>query len=297
MESFGAYLKQLREEKGISKEDISSRTKISLKYLNALEEGDLGGIPNEVFARGFIRSYARCLALEEQDVLSRFEELAASYYHQKVEQSKTEQHKENQQKESIRRKQLLMQWGTGLAVFAVAVGLFIQNTIEHRNRQMPDVSEAKPQAPETEEQPMEMRTVNPPKVQDEKTPITADQNAEASPPVPLTINPPRSALSHSPETAAVPISPPETLKKQIPVHSLTLKVEAVEKGWVLVKIDDAVIKEVILDPGEKVDWTAHKQFRLSLENAGGVKVEFNGKLLDPLGPRGVVVKDIVLTRD
>jgi cytoskeleton protein RodZ len=295
MESFGAYLKQLREEKGISREEISSRTKISIKYLKALEEDDLARVPNEVFAKGFIRSYARCLALEEHDVLSRFEESAASYYHQKVEQVKTEQQKENQQKEQVKRKQMLMQWGTGLAVFVVAIGLFIQNRIEHRNRQMPDSLETNVQAPETSQKPVE--TVNPPKEQNEETSVQADQDTETPAPAPLTINPPRAALPVHPEAAAVPGPPPGTPKKQPLSDPLTLKVEAVEKGWVLVKIDDAVTKEVILDPGEKVDWTARKQFRLSLENAGGVRVEFNGKLLDPLGPLGVVVKDVILTKD
>jgi cytoskeletal protein RodZ len=294
MESFGAYLKQLREEKGLSLEEISTRTKITLKYLKALEEDDLGRVPNELFAKGFIRSYARCLGLDEQDILFRFEKLAGSYYHQKVEETKTEQQKENQQKELARRKQALMQWGTLAAVFVLAVGLFIQNAIERRNSQMPDSLETKIEVPATSEQPLEMQTVNPPIEKNENIPAArADQKNIETPPTPLTINPPRPTLSVNSQTGL----PANNPKKQTASDPLTLKVEAVEKGWVLVKIDDSVIKEVSLDPGEKVDWTARKQFRLSLENAGGVRVEFNGKRLEPLGPRGVVVKDVVLTRE
>ncbi len=296
MESFGAYLRQLREEKGVSMEEIASRTKINLKYLKALEEDDLGKIPNEVFAKGFIRSYARCLALEEHEVLTRFEELAASYYHQKVEQIRTEQQKEDQQKELVKRKQMLMQWGTGLAVLVIAVGLFIQNAVEHRRRQMPGTAETKIQGPESSEQPTGIQTLNPPKDQSEEPLTPADQSAETSP-VPLTMNPPRPALSVNPQAASAPQIPPKTPQKPSLPDPLTLKIEAVERSWVLVKIDDSVTKEVILNPGEKADWTAHKQFRLSLENAGGIKVEFNGKLLDPLGPRGVVVKDVVLPQE
>lgn len=297
MESFGAYLRQLREEKGVSMEEVASRTKISLKYLQALEEDDLGKIPNEVFAKGFIRSYARCLALEEDGVLTRFEELATGFYHQKVEQIRTEKQKENQQKELAKRKQMLMQWGAGLVVLVIAVGLFIQNAVEHRRRQMPGTTETKIQEPESTEQPTGIQTLNPPKDRSEESLTPTGQSAGTSP-IPLTMNPPRPALSVNPPTASAPPIPPEPppQKPALP-DPLTLKIEAVERGWVLVKIDDVVTKEVVLNPGEKVDWTAHKQFRLSVENAGGVRVEFNGKLLDPLGPRGVVVKDVVLPKE
>jgi cytoskeleton protein RodZ len=308
MESFGAYLRQLREEKAISMEEIASRTKININYLKALEEDDLGKIPNEVFAKGFIRSYARCLALEEHEVLTRFEELAASYYHQKVEQIRTEQQKESQQKELVKRKQMLIQWGAGLAVLVIAGGLFIQNAVEHQRRQMPGAAE-KIQGPESSEQPTEIQTINPPKGQSEEFLAPADQNTETSP-VPFTMNPPKPTAINPPAASAplerkpavakkeqTPNMPPETQQKPVLLDTLTLKIEAVERSWVLVKIDDSVIKEVILNPGEKADWTARKQFRLSLENAGGVKVEFNGKPLDPLGPRGVVVKDVVLSRE
>jgi len=308
MESFGAYLRQLREEKGVSREEVSSRTKISMKYLTALEEDDLGKIPNEVFAKGFIRSYARCLALEEDEVLTRFEELAASFYHRKVEQIRTEQRKEDQQKELVKRKQMLMQWGAGLTVLVIAVGLFVQNELEHRRRQVPDTAETKIQEPENSEQPVGIQTINPPKDQSEGSFTQTDQNAE-TPLVPLTMNPPQPA-SIAPPAVSSPLEqrtvakkeqtlnrPSEPPQKPLLPDPLTLRIEAVERSWVLVKIDDAVTKEVILNPGQKVDWTAHNQFRLSLENAGGVKVEFNGKLLDPFGPRGVVVKDVVLPRE
>lgn len=310
MESFGAYLKHLREEKSVSREEVASRTKINMKYLTALEEDDLGKIPNEVFAKGFIRSYARCLALEEDEVLTRFEELAAIFYHQKVEQVRTERQKEDQQKELAKRKQMLMQWGAGLTVLVIAVGLFIQNTVEHRRRQIPGTAETKIQEPENSEQPTGIQTINPPKDQSEESLTPTDQNTGNSP-VPLTMNPPQPALSVNPPAASAPLErgaavakkeqtlnkPSEPLQKPLLPDPLTLKIEAVERSWVLVKIDDAVTKEVILNPGEKADWTAHKQFRLSLENAGGVRVEFNGKLLDPLGPRGVVVKDVILSRE
>lgn len=45
--------------------DISKATRIQVKYLEALESGDHRGLPAEVYVRGFLRSYARYLGLED----------------------------------------------------------------------------------------------------------------------------------------------------------------------------------------------------------------------------------------
>jgi hypothetical protein len=76
--------------------------------------------------------------------------------------------------------------------------------------------------------------------------------------------------------------------------SLTLTIEATDAGWVAARIDGNEMKEVYLEAGEKVTWRASDGFVLSLGNAGGVKVELNGKPLGPLGSKGAVVKNILI---
>lgn len=58
----------------ISLEEIAQTTKISLKCLAALEADDLAALPGEVFAKGFIRSYARAIGLNSDEALLQFEE-------------------------------------------------------------------------------------------------------------------------------------------------------------------------------------------------------------------------------
>ncbi|MDO8527306.1 MAG: helix-turn-helix domain-containing protein [Deltaproteobacteria bacterium] len=74
MESIGAYLKRQREMRKIKLEDISSLTKINLKCLQALEADDLAALPGEIFAKGFIRSYAKAIGLNSDEALLQFEE-------------------------------------------------------------------------------------------------------------------------------------------------------------------------------------------------------------------------------
>jgi hypothetical protein len=90
----------------------------------------------------------------------------------------------------------------------------------------------------------------------------------------------------------------EGLKTDSPVDQkdLILLIEATERSWIVAHIDDQMVKEVLLQPGERIHWQAKTKFVLTLGNAGGVKLELDGKTLDPLGPSGKVVKHITLTR-
>jgi len=66
-------------------------------------------------------------------------------------------------------------------------------------------------------------------------------------------------------------------------------------AWVRAIIDDGEqIKDVLLQPGEKVEWSARKELILTLGNAGGVDLTFDGKDLPPLGVSGQVVRSIRL---
>ncbi|HHW19520.1 DUF4115 domain-containing protein, partial [Thermodesulfovibrio thiophilus] len=68
-----------------------------------------------------------------------------------------------------------------------------------------------------------------------------------------------------------------------------LKIEATDKVWMRITIDDKEKKEFLLNPGQTVELQANKSFKLHIGNAGGVKVLFNNKELDRLGETGQVV--------
>jgi cytoskeletal protein RodZ len=67
-ESLGKQLKQIREERGISLEEISLKTKISLKYLEALEWDESESLPSKTAMRGFLRLYASELGVNINDL-------------------------------------------------------------------------------------------------------------------------------------------------------------------------------------------------------------------------------------
>lgn len=78
METIGTYLKKQREMRGIPLEAIASATKINLRCLQALESDDLEKLPGEVFAKGFVRAYAKVTGLNADEAALQYEEYARS---------------------------------------------------------------------------------------------------------------------------------------------------------------------------------------------------------------------------
>jgi transcriptional regulator with XRE-family HTH domain len=75
LKEIGEYLRTAREEKNISLKDVQEATKISMRYLEAIDRGDFNGIPGEVYRKGFIANYAAAIGLDAQDVLQRYHQI------------------------------------------------------------------------------------------------------------------------------------------------------------------------------------------------------------------------------
>jgi cytoskeleton protein RodZ len=73
MASLGEHLQREREMRGVSLEEISAATKISVRFLHALETEDFAKLPGGIFTRGFIRAYAKYLGLDEESVLAEYQ--------------------------------------------------------------------------------------------------------------------------------------------------------------------------------------------------------------------------------
>ncbi|HEV2845517.1 MAG TPA: helix-turn-helix domain-containing protein, partial [Thermoanaerobaculia bacterium] len=70
--SFGAWLRRQREMREISLRDIADRTKISMRYLEAMEADRFELLPAPLFAKGFLREYARYVGLSPDDVVNHY---------------------------------------------------------------------------------------------------------------------------------------------------------------------------------------------------------------------------------
>jgi cytoskeleton protein RodZ len=68
--SVGASLRQERLRQGLSLETLASRTKISQRFLEAIEAGDFARLPGLVFVRNFVRQFASSLGMDPEPLLA-----------------------------------------------------------------------------------------------------------------------------------------------------------------------------------------------------------------------------------
>lgn len=65
--TFGALLSQARKQKGLSVGEVAERLKLPARQIEAMESGSYKGLPEAVFIKGFLSSYARLLELDESE--------------------------------------------------------------------------------------------------------------------------------------------------------------------------------------------------------------------------------------
>ncbi|MBM4127176.1 MAG: helix-turn-helix domain-containing protein [Nitrospira sp.] len=306
MESVGEFFRQVREAKGLTVDEVSSKTRIRSDFVKALEDGTFAKLPDQVFARGFVRSYARSLGLDEEDAIHRFAQSSGSFYEKQDERErlKARQAEEDRKRESNRK------------TVMVAVGIAVLTLVFLLSREQPSVvkqsssepASVKHSAQASKEAPSPTPRQDPDPVID--TPKPAEVAAVSAP----VMETRRPELPTPPPIASKPASAPEPISMVSPGADgplggisleggspgadgqLVLDLEATELSWVVVQIDNGSPQESLLRPGEKAQWKGQDQFILTLGNAGGVKAELNGKPHKPFGPSGKVARDIVLKR-
>jgi cytoskeleton protein RodZ len=297
MESIGEFFKQVRDTKGLTLDDVALKTRIHPDFLIALEEGNFTKLPDQVFAKGFVRSYARSLGLDEEDAMRRFEGSAGAFYEKQAEREvlRLKQAEDDRRKKTNRK--------VVLAAIAVALlGLILLMSREHTTVPPPrppsDIEpppikgphgqSSSPSLDKTDSIVQEVvneRSVGVSTAASATLPPSAISTVTAVPTAREEVVLPASGRTADPLLAGTPSD-----------GSLALAIEALELTWVVVQVDNGSPEEALMRPGERVQWKASDRFTLTLGNAGGVRVELNGKEQGPFGNSGKVARDIVLKR-
>jgi len=71
--TFGERLKREREMREVSLKEVTSATRIGPRFLEALENEEWDKLPGGIFNRGFVRSIARFLGLDEENLLAEYD--------------------------------------------------------------------------------------------------------------------------------------------------------------------------------------------------------------------------------
>lgn len=95
LSSVGARLCEGRNAKNLSFDDAHNETNIRIVYLKAMESGDFDELPGSVYTRGYLQSYAECLGLDEDEILSLYDR-ALNQLHEGEEESSSQGQKHSE---------------------------------------------------------------------------------------------------------------------------------------------------------------------------------------------------------
>jgi cytoskeletal protein RodZ len=244
MESFGAYLRSLREEKGKSLEHIADNTKIALSNLEFLENDRFDLLPPRVFVKGFVRSYVQELGLNPEEVMARFE---AFMREGELPDYAEDEHPVFHQR-PVSSSFISNRWFTVALTVAGLVSLGIL-LLAGASRLLTWEKQAKVS------QPM-VRTAQPAGYR--PSAAGTDQGQEER-------QPPFGQL------------PPASAGKKV------LEIRALSNSWVRVVPDNGPGEELMMARGDVQRFTAQKGFSLQTGNAGGIRLRYDGQELPPLG--------------
>lgn len=268
----GAYLRDLREEKGTTIDEVANQIFIRPVLVAAIEAGDWETLPEPVFVQGFIRRYAEYLGLDGKAVSHKFEPTPVAVLPDPalansntvegvVKQQDKHSLKVLSKAEPIQRNGSLTppinvpvkwNWILGAVGAAAMIGLIVWLTT--RNTPQPSTA-------------------------------TDNPTEETSP---------AAAESESASDAATALE--DAASGTTAADDVTFTINLEEDAWMRVTVDGELAYEGTMPAGSAESWTGEDEITITAGNSGGVLFSFNGSEEQPLGDPGAV-SNLTLTPD
>jgi cytoskeleton protein RodZ len=307
--SFGQNLRQAREARNITLQEIAAATKIGSRALQALEDERFELLPGGIFNKGFVRAYARFVGLDEEKTVAAYMEAA------KVAAPETDLQAMATQVTAIRAaadEQWQVSAATVVGVLAVIVALGLgalwlrgqQKESRERAaaRQQAESAMVSAAAPAAVTPPSTVAAVDPSAatgavgttdvkasdvrasdvkpsdgVPDVKPSATSEVKPEAKP---------NGASDVKPGSSLAPVA---ALSKDA-AAPVEISISATARTWISVRSDGNKAESVTLDP-EKPElrtrsYKAREKLVLMVGNPAGLSVTYNGKPVGALGAAG-----------
>lgn len=299
--SVGQLLKRRRQRLKLSLTDVELATKIRGKYLVALESGDLGALPNDIYSRGFVQHYASYLGLDGQ-------ELAERYVNERggLAQAPTSAPKLERPARLVATPRLLVAAGLAVAVLAVVSYLGYQLSAIAAPPRLSLESPADNQTASSATLTVRGSTTPGADVTVDDVPVATDNNGGFSTTIVLQngINAVRvtsrsklgklTQVTHN-VLAKLPASSSQTAPVPgAPFAGVAIAVRIDKSATqITVTVDGKSAFSGIMLPGEQLAFQGASDIKLTTSNAGSTSVTLTnqnvaGKVLSPLGPDGEV---------
>lgn len=273
MASFGARLKQEREQRGVTLDQISQSTKIGTRFLQALEQDHFEQLPGGIFNKGFIRAYARFVGLDE-------EQTVADYLVAISPPAPAAATPPIAPPPAPPQTRTGFSWSTAamvLLLFALCFAIWGFYSRESAARQplpstpaAPATAPAAPVSPPSRTEPK--HTASPVVAQPQRS-VATILGTSPSTPQPGSATP---SAAGSPTTAAPTGA------------TFNVHIAAREDSWVSITADGKILMQDTISAGTEKSVKANKQIIIRTGNAGALDFAFNGEKLPTQGEVGEV---------
>ncbi len=279
IENFGSYLKHERELRGFSLEEIATKTKISIHFLRALENNQFDDLPEKVFIKGYIRSFARVIGSDEHEMLNAFDDTLDPPAATETGGTLTET------KKFFHEKKILL--GLGMAAISLAGAVWATNflsdkfsasskkTVSESDRRGVSKNSFKPRS----------ESVKPNKISSQMD-KRVDKASEPKAKWDIA-----SSLSRQTDAGnAVARGTAETAD-----WPLTLTVKIQGDTWFNISIDRSREEDFVLPRGAEKKFYGKESFGMNIGHRDRVELHLNGQVLVlPEGGEGSMVRDFVI---
>ncbi len=281
---FGAHLRQAREQRGVTIQQVAATTKISARFLEALERNDESKLPGGIFSRSFVRAYAREVGLDPEDTVRRFVD-AFPPDSEDAEPAAASRAMDEETYESGRRAARILLRVLGVVIVGTAAVL-VYWKLQQRSPAAPTPAVAEPPAVSSPLPAAPLVPAPAPEIPPATSaPASVPAAAETPGVVPAAAD---SGASASATSQALPDSGDEAVTGP-EAAPLNVSIFAAEACWLSLSVDGRKVIGRNLEPGERVQFRARAAITMVAGNAGALTVTINGKPAKPLGDRGEVV--------
>lgn len=275
MPSFGEKLKQEREKRKITLEQISVSTKIGTRMLQALEEDKFNQLPGGIFNKGFVRAYSRFVGLDEDQTVADYLQASgdappvsteiASHEDAARENAENVGHLQASTDGPPRQ----IPWGLFAAtLLVIALALYLWS---HYRRELTKQSVSTMPTATASSSAMQSSS----EMSGSVTGKTTGKDSRTGSPI-----------AGSAASAAA-VKTPQNVSAAV-AGEFTVAVQAREESWISIAADGRTITSELLDAGSERSVNGRKDIIVKIGNAGGVDLKFNGKKLDTVGEFGEV---------
>ena len=290
IETLGSYLRRERKKRSISIEQISYATRISIKMLVALEEDNHTALPAQPFVRGYLQAFAKCLRLDPQDILLRYQHHLATNPC-KEESAKTTGHIHLEEKRQESQRLVVTVVVFVLLLLGSGSYLFLKGKLEQEK------AKTLSQAPVLKNPMSIKKRPAPPVVTTVKKelpapkpvpPVAENSTAPADPPKKAEEVKKEAAVEKSKKDDVATndstqgIVTPDLIDPIGKPRKYNLSLKAKEDVWIRFQTDNEEIKDLILRKGRTLMIRANRRIKMFSGNLDGLIASFNGKSMETL---------------